>query len=50
VEQTEKREGEMIGKGKWKSKDTELERYLRGRSHNFPFLMLSKNTGTAARR
>jgi len=34
------REGEKIGKGKWKSKDTELEeRYLRGRSHEFPFSM-----------
>jgi len=34
------REGEKIGKGKWKSKNAELEeRYLRGRSHDFPFSM-----------
>ncbi|KAF9646512.1 hypothetical protein BDM02DRAFT_3008899 [Thelephora ganbajun] len=33
------KEGERIGKGKWGSKDAELEeRYLRGRSHDFPFL------------
>ena len=41
------REGEKIGKGKWKSKDTELEeRYLRGRSHDFPFMIpVTKNYG-----
>lgn len=34
------KEGEKIGKGKWGSKNPELEeRYLRGRSHDFPFLM-----------
>lgn len=33
------KEGEKIGKGK-RSKNAELEeRYLRGRSHEFPFLM-----------
>lgn len=34
------KEGEKIGKGGRKSKNPELEeRYLRGRSHEFPFLM-----------
>lgn len=34
------KEGEKIGKGKRRSKSTELEeRYLRGRGHDFPFLM-----------
>jgi len=34
------KEGKKIGKGKGKSKNAELEeRYLRGRSHDFPFLM-----------
>jgi hypothetical protein len=34
------KEGEKIGKGKRRGKNTELEeRYMRGRSHDFPFLM-----------
>ena len=34
------KEGEKIGKGKRRGKNTDLEeRYMRGRSHDFPFLM-----------
>ena len=39
------KEGRKVGKGTWRSKDTELEeRYLRGRTHDFPFMMPAPTT------